>query len=306
MFDIIKDLKENIQKSNMKILVLSAALGMFCYCTNNAMKKQIKVDDVLIGMLRYQVEINNTREEIKDYGKRIYVEISEEGVVAKKKLLDFITNQYLGKWENKEECKDDINKIEQYFHLDKIENDDVCMEKNLTEIFWTVPEPKEEIVEKITEEERPKIKRYFAAIIQAENAISEAFKKYYYAKKQENTTAEKGDILGIIIKECCGKEKNGTLHNDVLENLRKLYEKEQLLKDQKDAILAAIQRRITLENTITIENLKAFIIQKIGEEKKIVEDTTKDLNIKKTTKCPCCDCWEKKKQLVDLNEKLIK
>ena len=33
----MKDLKENIQKNNMKKLVLSVILGMFCYCTNNAM-----------------------------------------------------------------------------------------------------------------------------------------------------------------------------------------------------------------------------------------------------------------------------
>ena len=39
MFDIIKDLKENIKKNNMKKLVLSVILGMFCYCTNNAMNE---------------------------------------------------------------------------------------------------------------------------------------------------------------------------------------------------------------------------------------------------------------------------
>ena len=32
----MKDLKKNIQKNNMKKLLLSAVLGMFCYCTNNA------------------------------------------------------------------------------------------------------------------------------------------------------------------------------------------------------------------------------------------------------------------------------
>ena len=32
----MKNLKENIQKNNMKILAISAVLGMFCYCANNA------------------------------------------------------------------------------------------------------------------------------------------------------------------------------------------------------------------------------------------------------------------------------
>ena len=36
MFDIMEDLKENTQKKIMEKLVLSAALGMFCYCSNNA------------------------------------------------------------------------------------------------------------------------------------------------------------------------------------------------------------------------------------------------------------------------------
>ena len=36
----MEDLKENIQKKNMEKLVLSAALSMFCYCSNNASTPQ--------------------------------------------------------------------------------------------------------------------------------------------------------------------------------------------------------------------------------------------------------------------------
>ena len=39
MLDIMEDLKENIQKKNMKKLVLFTSLGMFCYCLNNGMEE---------------------------------------------------------------------------------------------------------------------------------------------------------------------------------------------------------------------------------------------------------------------------
>ena len=53
----MKELKENIKKNNMKKLVLSVTLGMFCYCANNAMKKKIEIDDVLMTMLKGQTNI---------------------------------------------------------------------------------------------------------------------------------------------------------------------------------------------------------------------------------------------------------
>ena len=88
----------------MKKLVLSVALGMFCYCTNNAMEdpqpekhepeKNKEIKEVLTVMLESQVGINKAREEIKDYGKKIYAQINEDGKVTKGKVIEFIRNQY--------------------------------------------------------------------------------------------------------------------------------------------------------------------------------------------------------------------
>ena len=101
MFDIMKDLKENIQKNNIKKLVLSVVLGMFCYCINNAMKEEDekeeenkKINAVLIEMLKSQAAINEARGAIKKYGGKIYIQIQEEGKVTKRKVINFIRNQY--------------------------------------------------------------------------------------------------------------------------------------------------------------------------------------------------------------------
>jgi len=98
VFDIMKDLKENIQKNNIKKLVLSVVLGMFCYCINNAMEKENDenetINNILIEMLQRQTEINKAKEEIKDYGKKIYAQINEDGKVTKGKVIEFIRNQY--------------------------------------------------------------------------------------------------------------------------------------------------------------------------------------------------------------------
>ena len=93
----MKNLKENIKKNNMKKLVLSAVLGMFCYCTNNAMNEGaegpkptlgiISISDALTVMLTKQVKINEAKEEIKAYEKEIYCQITENGKVTKKKVL---------------------------------------------------------------------------------------------------------------------------------------------------------------------------------------------------------------------------
>ena len=84
----MKDLKENIQKNNMKKLVLSAVLGMLCYCTNNAMDPQenenqeddqIYIEEILGGMLLGQEKIKNKKKKITEEEKKnIYATIEGE------------------------------------------------------------------------------------------------------------------------------------------------------------------------------------------------------------------------------------
>ena len=203
----MKNLKENIKKNNMKKLVLSAVLGMFCYCTNNAMNEGaegpkptlgiISISDALTVMLTKQVKINEAKEEIKAYEKEIYCQITENGKVTKKKELKFIKKQYTtveqeGKKDQQEnkDIQGNIEILEQYFHLKEIENEsDECSEKNLTEIFWEIVEVKpENDDEDIQEDGVKKIKAYFKTIIDAEKAISEEFKKYYDTKTKRRTS----------------------------------------------------------------------------------------------------------------------
>ena len=301
MFDIIKDLKENIKKNNMKKLVLSVALGMFCYCTNNAMEdpqpekhepeKNKEIKEVLTVMLESQVGINKAREEIKDYEKKIYNKISEVGKVTKKKVLGFIKNQFTEEEQTGKEFQDDINKIEQYFHLEEQKDDYECTKENLTEIFW-------EKVETISEEDKKeidtggvkKIKEYFQTIIDAEKAISKDFKKYYDAKKAQQEDAKYEDILKEIMNECCGEETSGDIQTKFLNNLGKLCLEKSIGNDDSK-ITGKIKRRITLSNgTGEYENdFIYFLKQKIGEEKK--EDNTEGGKVGKPAEeggCPCC------------------
>ena len=298
----MKNLKENIQKNNMKKLVLSAVLGMFCYCTNNAMKKQIEINYVLKTMLAGQVEINEAREKIKDYEKKIYCQISEEGKVTKKKVLEFISERIASKEEAEDELKNDIEILGQYYHLEDVKEEDECTKKNLTEIFW---EKVETLQEKDKEEIDPdgvqKIKEYFQTIIKMEKAISKVFKDYYDAKKTEKGEVE--NVEDVVIKEimndCCGEGKGDDIQTKFLDNLRNLCTKKSM--NNSDSITGKIKRRITLSNS-TGEYEKAFISflkQKIGEDKKEEkkEDSQKDgkPKVEKEVCCPCCDCLEKNK-----------
>ena len=276
----MKDLKAYIQKNNMKKLVLSVALGMFCYCTNNAMEdpqpekhepeKNKEIKEVLTVMLESQVGINKAREEIKDYEKKIYNKISEVGKVTKKKVLGFIKNQFTEEEQTGKEFQDDINKIEQYFHLEEQKDDYECTKENLTEIFW-------EKVETISEEDKKeidtggvkKIKEYFQTIIDAEKAISKDFKKYYDAKKAQQEDAKYEDILVEIMKDCCGEGEGDDKQTKFLDNLGKLCLEKSIGNDDSK-ITGKIKRRITLSNNAEEyeKDFMYFLKQKIGIEEK--------------------------------------
>ena len=266
----------------MKKLVLSAALGMFCYCTNNAMIKKIDINEVLNNILLGYNYIVKTRKTIQGEEEKIYATIKDnEGKVKKGQVLQFITKQFTKEEQNEKEFQDGINNIKKYFHLEDKKNDDECTKDNLTEIFWD--EKQKEETQKI-DEGNELIREYFKAIMGVESRISMCFKKYYEeekAKKGKEKTKE--EIIEEIMNECCKGEGEGVLPANFLINLEKLCEEEEskkLIEDRKDDVLATIKRRITLENTITKENLKAFIKQKIGIEEK-----------KEVGCCHCCDCF---------------
>ena len=284
----MKDLKENIKKNNMKKLMLSVVLGMFCYCTNNAAEipQPVKVKDinfVLNFMIQGQKMILSAKLKMLAQSKKIYSTIKdqEEGKVKKNKLLNFIQNQISTKDKTDEELKDDIKKIEQYFHLEEIKEDnDECNEGNLTEIFWEKGEEGdvgEEKIENVVDE----IKIYFMTIILIEKTISKVFKDYYDAKKAKKEKVENVEdvVIKEIMQECCGKETDGDMPTKFFANLGNLCPKE-LLEDLKKTILATIKKRITLTEQIKESDIKSFLKQKIGiEEKKEVEC------------CPCYDCF---------------
>ena len=126
----------------MKKLVLSVALGMFCYCTNNAMEgneeeePQIEeIIDVLGNMIEGQVKIFNAKEAIKEKEKKIYATIKDvNGKVTKENLLNFIKGQF--KTNNEELSTKGIDYLEQYFHLEKIKKEEeVKKEEIIDEIM---------------------------------------------------------------------------------------------------------------------------------------------------------------------------
>ena len=317
----MKDLKKNIQKNNMKKLLLSAVLGMFCYCTNNATEEAApeaanteenkEINKVLTLMLVSQIGINKTKKNIEPYAKKINIEIKGEGTITKQKVLNFIKSKFTDEEQNEEKFQDDINKIEQYFHLENKKDGDECNKDNLTEIFWDNGEGVE-IIE-IPDDLVEKIKAYFKAIIDAENAISEAFKKYYEAKKEASKEASKeklyDNILKEIINECCseGGEGDGSV-TKFIGKLEKI-ELTGVNSEEKKLVLEIIGRRITLsdEKEKKETDFINFLKQKIGEEK--VEEKKKENNTgsgagsgKSSSDkqavddvCSCCkDCCKKK------------
>ena len=272
----MKDLKENMKKNNMKKLMLSAVLGMFCYCTNNATEAAapqptleiISISDAFTLMLRNQVKINKAKKIIEVCNKKIYSTIKgEEEKITKKNVLVFITNQFK-EGPTKEGFDDNINKIKQYFHLEEIKDEnEECNDRNMTEIFWAVPSEKEVVDKGITEEEKPKIKEYFDTIIEAEKAISEKFKEYYDTKMQIKGKEQKeGQVLGEIVKECYEGGEGKDITENLSAKLEKLCETESIEKNVVKEIIATIIKRITPDGQITEEKLKAFIKQKIEEK----------------------------------------
>ena len=290
----------------MKKLVLSDALGMFCYCTNNAMKKQIDINEILTIMIKNQVKIFKAKEKITGQGKNIYFTIKDEdGKVKKGKVLEFIASQFKEDQLQEAEFKNIIKKrIEQYFHLENQKDEDECTEDNLTEIFWNKEQNEEQQkIEGVHEE----IRKYFLAIINAEYNLSKDIKGNYETKKaKKGEEWKEEEILREIIQECYGEEKNNTPDQQFSKNLEKLCLLAKI--ENKADVIGIIKRRITLDKNITEKNLESFLRQKIGiEEKKEVEQKIVNDHLKQEGCCPCCDCQKnclkKKKKTIKAEKK---
>ena len=300
----MKDLKGNIQKNNMKKLVISAVLGMFCYCTNNAAapKKNKNIDKVLTIMLEGQINIFNAKKGIINQGTKIFNTIkTTAGEKTKDKILNFIKNQFTEEQEQPD-FQNTITTLKQYFHLENINENKTNFKKvKLTELFWS----EKGVKGKIEEDDKPKIKNYFQAIIKAEKELSEAFKEYYEAKKEVKKEAQHEEILKEIMNDCCGEEEGDDSVTKFIVNLGKMELKE-VNEEVKKLVLAIIGKRITLSNKKDQkeEDFINFLKQKIGEEKKIYPKVNL---LKEEGWCSCCnDCCGKERKSVVLNKKLKK
>ena len=122
-----------------------------------------------------------------------------------------------------------------------------------------------------------------------EKETSEAFKEYYAMKKKQKPEAQDEDILKEIMEDCCGEKKQGDKVTRVIENLRKMWNKQDV--ENKDDVLTTIRTRISLGIDTPEKEFIYFLKQKIGEEKK--EEGV----------CPCCyDCCKNKKNKMENNE----
>ena len=159
----------------MKELVLSAVLGMFCYCTNNAMEDpqpvEVKdINDVLNIMIQGQAKILKAKEGLETCKNQIYSQINAKGQVTKKKLLDFIKSGFTEEEQKYERFSGDMENLQQYFHLEVKKEEDVCTKDNLTEIFWSEEgKHNNQIIGK--EEGGEAIRNYIIAIIFAEEEL---------------------------------------------------------------------------------------------------------------------------------------
>ena len=298
----MKDLKENIKKNNMKKLMLSVALGMFCYCTNNATEQEEKKEepqiksiiDVLGNMILDQVKIIDAKEAIKEKEKKIYATIKDKsGKVTKENLLKFIKKQF--EVVDEDLFAKGIDYLEQYFHLEKIKEKEECTKDNLTEIFWEAQE-EDEVINEVDED----IQNYLIKIADSEGNIRVYFQEYYQVKKAEKTQKGKGEaenvkymVIEEIMKECYKGDENNDPNTKFLAELEEICKIKEI-KDKKNDILEAIQRRITLDKEITKETLKSFIKKKIEiEETKKVEPEEEKKDFPKGDKPAeeeCCHC----------------
>ena len=287
----------------MKKLILSAVLGMFCYCTNNATEQEEKKEepqikniiDVLGNMILDQVDIFNAKEAIKEKGKKIYTTIKDKsGKVTKENLLKFIKKQF--EVVDEDLFAKGIDYLEQYFHLEKIKEKEECTKDNLTEIFWEAQE-EDEVINEVDED----IQNYLIKIADSEGNIRVYFQEYYQVKKAKKTQGgeekKKEEIIEEIMKEYCEGDENNDPNTKFLAKLEEICEEEEIAKqieDKKSAILEAIQRRITLDKEITKETLKSFIRKKIEiEETKKVEPEEEKKDFPKGDKPAeeeCCHC----------------
>ena len=95
------------------------------------------------------------------------------------------------------------------------------------------------------------------------------------------------------MEDCCGNEKQSDIITRVIENLKNYWnEKNEEEGKLKNTILTTIRSRIYLGTETPEKEFIYFLKQKIGEEKKEVEE-----KIVEGGYCPCCDCWEKKKNI---------
>ena len=91
------------------------------------------------------------------------------------------------------------------------------------------------------------------------------------------------------MEDCCGEKKQGDKVTRVIENLRKMWNKQDV--ENKDDVLTTIRTRISLGIDTPEKEFIYFLKQKIGEEKK--EEGV----------CPCCyDCCKNKKNKMENNE----
>ena len=272
----MKDLKENIQKNNMKKLVLSAALGMFYYCINNAMEhneeekqEEITIYEVLMTMLEGQNNINEAKKAFKKQEPRIYSTIKDEdGKVKKGKLLEFITSQFTEEEQKLDGFNDCIKILEQYFHLEEKQEDYKCTKENLTEIFWNVNGGGAKIKGIIQE-----IKAYFITIMKSEIQLGEAFKKYYEIKKEKQPEAQEDNILKEIINDCCEEENKDDLNTNFLNNLTKKFDGDTTEDEEINKILIPIKKRINMDGDIEEATFKSFIKKRINMTGDIKEAT---------------------------------
>ena len=108
-------------------------------------------------------------------------------------------------------------------------------------------------------------------------------------KKKQKPEAQDEDILKEIMEDCCGEKKQGDKVTRVIENLRKMWNKQDV--ENKDDVLTTIRTRISLGIDTPEKEFIYFLKQKIGEEKK--EEGV----------CPCCyDCCKNKKNKMENNE----